>query len=96
MTDQPDLDARVLHLRKMSAHSLKVLYEARKHIEAKQRDLAMLSLDETNMHPMIALNLAVGKLAPAEIREQSWALRCELAAIAAEERIWREIHEVTR
>lgn len=95
MTDF-DLDARILHLRKMSTHSLRVLYEARKHIEAKQRDLAVLSFDEANMHPMIALNPVIGKSAPAEIREQSWALRCELAAIAAEERIWREIHEVTR
>lgn len=96
MTDQPDLDARILHLRKMSEHSLRVLTEARRHIWARQRDLAMISFDATSATAMTELNPEVGKLASEEIREQSWALRCELAAIAAEERIWREIHEVTR
>lgn len=79
-------------------HELKRCYEARKYVEAKQRDLARLSLSVEPATAMLAMEPMpiTAKMASDEIREQSWSLRCDFAAIMAEERIWREIYEMLK
>lgn len=87
------------YLLKRAEAALKFCYESRKHVEAMQRDLARLSMDVEPLTARLAMEPLIpvtAKMASDEIREQSWALRCELAAILAEERTWREIYEMTR
>lgn len=87
------------YLLKRAEAALKHCYDARKHVEEMQRDLAMLSMSDymaTARAAMEPVNPEIQKFTTAEIREQSWALRCEVAAILAEERTWREIYEMAR
>lgn len=86
------------YILKRAEAELKRCYEARKHVEAMQIDLARLSMSIEPATAMLAMKplQITAKMASDEIREQSWDLRCEVAVIMGEERVWREIYEVLR